>query len=231
MPLHVLHNTSFGVTSTYSLFRSAGGNRGNGLYWIDPNGGSTGDAFQAFCDMTTENGGWTLVSNKVSPDFLFITSTFSGQAAQLTKANSASRIHPSMGDWTEVMFRFSDSSDVRLIYNRKAGAPSKEKQEFENFLMGVSTETIRNVHGFYKYSPADGGNRTPAVGFATVSRLHFYSSRMISEDHRGTDKWLDMWNGAESSNNYIYSDNSKARGTKCIAGYCYLNKPIWFMVR
>ena len=181
--------------------------------------------------MTTESGGWTLVSTKVSSDFLFITSTFSGQAAQQTNANSGSRIHPDMGDWTEVMFRFSVGSDVWLIYNRKAGAPSKEKQEFENFLMGASATTRSNVQGFYKYSPADGGNRTPAVGFATFNNLNCDSGSMISEDHSGTDKWLDMWTGADSSNNYIYSDNSKALGTKCIAGYCYLNKPIWFMVR
>ena len=31
------------------------------------------------------------------------------------------------------------------------------------------------------------------MGFAKISRLHFYSTHGISEDHGGTDKWLDMW--------------------------------------
>jgi hypothetical protein len=34
---------------------------GNGVYWIDPNAGTTGDAFQIYCEMVANGGGWTLV--------------------------------------------------------------------------------------------------------------------------------------------------------------------------
>ena len=182
--------------------------------------------------METERGGWTLVATKVSPDFLFIKTAFSTSAAKTTLADAASHIHTSMGDWEEVMFRFGDISTIRVIYSRKAGAPQNEKTEFEKFLMGSSASLEKNVFGFYKYSPADHNQRSPAVDFATISRLHFFSERGISELHAGTDKWLDMWTNADGSgNNYISSDDSKALGTKCVAGYCYLNKPIWVMVR
>ncbi|KAM7445616.1 hypothetical protein ABFA07_005879 [Porites harrisoni] len=135
-----------------------------------------------------------------------------------------------MGNWKEVMFRFADVHTIRLIYNRKAGAPNKDKEEFDKFLMGKSMNLRKPMYGFYKYTPAD-KKRNPSVGFATISELFSYSNTGISEDHGGTDKWLDMWNAGDGSNNYIYSDDSRARGTKCIAGYCYLNKPIWVMAR
>ena len=180
--------------------------------------------------METERGGWTLVATKVSPSFLFIKPTFSTLAAKTKNADAASHIHPSMGDWKEVMFRFADVSTIRVIYNRKAGAPQNGKKDFEKFIMGTPLHLGRKVYGFYKYSPND-QNRSPTGGFATISALHFGTRSGISEAHGGTDRWLDLWHNNDGSNNYVYSDDSKALGTKCIAGYCYLNKPIWLMVR
>ena len=125
-----------------------------------------------------------------------------------------------------------DVSTIRVIYSRKASAPNNnDKTDFEKFLTGTTYNKNKNIHGFYKYSPADNNNRNPSSGFATISKLHFYSKYGISEVHDGTDKWINMWHSAQSSNNFVTSDDRLARGTKCIAGYCCLNKPIWVMVR
>ena len=43
-----------------------------------------------------------------------------------------------MGNWEEVMFRLSDVNIFWVNKNRKAGAPNKDKTDFDKFLMGTT---------------------------------------------------------------------------------------------
>ena len=40
--------------------KKKGYSRGDGVYLLDPDGGSDSNAFLAYCDMTSYNGGWTM---------------------------------------------------------------------------------------------------------------------------------------------------------------------------
>ena len=57
-------NNIFSLLSVYGIdcqdILKRGQSHGDGLYLLDTDGGSQSNAFLAYCDMTSYNGGWTM---------------------------------------------------------------------------------------------------------------------------------------------------------------------------
>jgi len=57
----------------------------SGIYWINPDGGSTSNAFEVYCDMTTDGGGWTQIAYE--SDLAHINRWTSGDARRWLPSN------------------------------------------------------------------------------------------------------------------------------------------------
>ncbi|XP_015749729.1 PREDICTED: uncharacterized protein LOC107329563 [Acropora digitifera] len=99
--------------------KNQGLSRGDGVYRLDPDGGSSSNAFLAYCDMTSYNGGWTMCYTtdeyaKPRTEVTYSSKTPYGNDGYRTNCNNI--------PFTEIMF--VDHQAGKKVYFKRKLKPS-----------------------------------------------------------------------------------------------------------
>lgn len=206
----------------------------NGLYWILVNG----VARQVYCDMNVLGGGWMLYACKVTYNFNpFYSTSLTSTHMSTINADTTGKIPDSFrGNWTQLMWRFADVTNKPYVtvYN-KLDDTGANRLTWNNWLENPTTDNQAQSIGGFRKSTDGGSTFSVNYGMATTNNYFYYSnsnsSGGMSQAHDGSDQYLDLWNTVDPSNNYSGNDGANSVGTKCIAGYCYLTEPVFYMFR
>jgi hypothetical protein len=177
------------------------GDVGSGLYRIDPEGGDPADAFDAWCDQTTDGGGWTLMGTIHGGDAQNWNSQF-GNWSSTTAVGSTSATHTAdfkspawwrlpLGASSEAMFerRYNGTTRAQTVLG---SACLHAKAKFVDLFVGNDTSLRCTNSAIRTVMPA-----TDTSGLYSAD----YQEGVGTSALDGSDSNGFCWNGGDNDSN------------------------------
>lgn len=160
----------------------------DGVYTIDPDGSGPVEAFDCYCDMTTDGGGWTMIGNFINPsayeDYFYAQSN-SVYGTDIANPNSSS----SWTDW-RILAGVTWPAEFVMIMDRPTFATGWETQspkvihrvKNRNIMpnYGTSQDLVTGDNLYYKFNCSDSWND---VGSTSTSNTTLWYPRTSSNTY------------------------------------------------
>ena len=197
----------------------------DGLYWINPVGGST-PAFQVFCDMTTDGGGWTLVMklDGALPTFNYESEAWGTHATHQAEQpnfdrNETKNLAYSEVPLTQLRMGMLDDEDTLRWMNADVEADSL----FAVLFSGSYIATRHTREEWFAMVPnpsaQDHCNRS---GFNNALRVRIGMVFNQEEDCRSPDSWIGFGLTGDSASVGNFADERWSPEARNTATFGYL---------
>ncbi|KAL9976785.1 hypothetical protein ACROYT_G014118 [Oculina patagonica] len=163
--------------------KKQGKSEGDGMYWLDPDGGSHSNAFLAYCDMKSYNGGWTMcytTDDKAKPKTEFVYS------ADFPYESDGYRTNCNNILFSEIMF-VDHQTGKKVYFKRRTKTPRL-----------TAASNYGNVAGTYGLWDGVGTNNAYSYQLL-ICDTSFYTGFFVSGYTGNCYKQCNSWCGDKAS--------------------------------